>query len=198
MTWGDVRAARSASSRSSSATGHQERRPRRDLRAEPRRVGERRARDPGGGRRDGPDLPGVDPGAGRLRRLAQRREGDLRRHAGAARPPPRRVELARQRRPHRAARRRARCGARARVAAREGRQRAGVRGGGCQAHHARPARAPSAPLATARIPLAFERTMDAHLARSASADALHERHLGQPEGRPAHAPQRRASTAATG
>ena len=36
------------------------------------------------------------------------------------------------------------------------------------------------------------------LARSARDDALHERHQRQPQGRPAHAPQRRASTASTG
>ena len=34
--------------------------------------------------------------------------------------------------------------------------------------------------------------------RSARADALHERHVGQPEGRAAHAPQRRRATAPTG
>ena len=55
-------------------------RPRRHLRAEPRRVGGGGARDPGRRRRDGAGLPGEHGRAGRVRRRALRRHGRLRRH----------------------------------------------------------------------------------------------------------------------
>ena len=66
------------------ARGAQGRRTRVRLRAQPRRVDERGARDPGGGRRDGARLRVEHGGAGGLRRGALGRARRLRRHGAAA------------------------------------------------------------------------------------------------------------------
>ncbi len=164
-------------------------RPRRRLRAEPRRVDERGARDAGRRGRDGPRLRREHAGAGGVRDPAQRRQGGLRRHAGAARPPLRGVGVARRRRAHRAARRRSRRGGRPRQAARRRQGRAGLRRGRAQARalvaRARHRRR-AGPGGAGRVRADDER----RLARSARGDALHERHLRQPQGRAAHPPQR--------
>ena len=192
---GRLRRTRSATSRCSSARRASRRRSRRHLRAQPGRVDRRGAGHPGGRRRDGADLRREHRRAGRVRGQALRRQG------ASSSTPPALLGRVFEAWDEYAAASSASCSSTTRSTPRA--VLAKLRDAGKQvppfaeverklvtwsprAGHRRRAR---------REEPARLRADDARrLARSAGADALHERHLGQPQGRPAHPPQRRRST----
>ena len=171
------------------------------LRAQPRRVDERGARHPGRRRRDG----------ARLRRRARR----SRRRTSSQHSDAKVVFVDTPRAARRAcfeawdayaARRRASCCSTTRSTSAAVLDRAPRRGqegarrtrrssaSSCPGRARSRVGARARPRGAGRVRADDER----RLARSAGDDALHERHLGQPQGRAAHAPQRGASTGSTG
>ncbi len=185
---GRLRARNSKRRALSRRVGPREGRSRNHLRAEPRRMGERGARDPSRRRRDGADLPGEHGSASSLRCEAFRRARPFRRHEGAPREGGRDHRRIRQRRAVRPPRRFARSGCGDRGSSRSG-PRCAVGSGSRRAlrHVDESARHRRC----RRRRVAFRGSHGERRFGRRRHDALHERHDRPSEGRPAHPRQRR-------
>ena len=181
MTWGQFAAADPRRRALADRARARARRSRRDLRAELGRVGERGARrSQTAGAVFVPIYPASTRRAGRVHPRARRREVRVRRR-------------------HRATRAHGACTEPARACGRGGRRSTAPRG-----PRMRPRRPPTtgrsgaAAARDAAAPTLVDARLGALELDAPGADALHERHLGQPEGRAAHASQRRRQRRATG